>query len=455
MIAATAAGAGEASRAPGSEEPRECDRWSRERLLAHQRDRLRGLLGHAVSASPYYRDVLGADALAPDVDLGGLPTLSKATLMEHFDRVVTDPRLRLEDVEAHAAGPDPGALLLGEYHLFTTSGTTGRRGIFPQARQEFDAWVDVVRTVVDRLGGRGVRPVGIGAPTPLHITQKLFAALGGFGGGRPRLTVTTPLAELVGALNRDRPDQLFTVTSFAGLLAEEQLAGRLSIEPRSVVVSGEAVAEDVRRRIADAWGVEPFELYSSTEALVLAFESPDRVGLHVNEACVVLEVVDEHDRPVPAGMPGFKVLVTSLLGRTLPLIRYELADTVTMARGRDPSGRPYLRIERVDGRNDDAFRLPAAVGGEVLVLPYRLRAPFATLPDVLEYQIVLEERRLAVRVVLRPSASADAVSRVAEGIRHALEEAGAVPLPIDVEPVARIEREPGGAKLKLVKVNRR
>ena len=428
------------------------DRWSRERLLAHQRDRIRELIEHAVSASPYYRELLGRDALGADVTLDQLPTLSKATLMEQFDRVVTDPRLRLAAAEEHAAGNDPAALVAGEFHLFATSGTAGRRGVFLQTVDEFGQWIAAAGRMTTRIGLQpGTRVIGIAAPTPLHVTQKLFTALGGFGEGRPELNVAMPLPKLVDALNRDRPDALFTAATVAGMLAEEQLEGRLEIRPHRIVLAGEVLADDVRRRIADAWGGEPLQVYGSTEALVLASESPERVGLHVSEDLVVLEVVDAHDRPVVPGVPGFKVLITSLVNRALPLIRYELADTVTIAPGPDPSGRPYSRIQRIDGRNDDLLRLPAAGGGEAVVLPHVLRAPFAQLPDVLQYQIVHEPRRLVIRVVLRPAASPQTPSRVAASIRAALAESGAIAPPIDVEAVAEIAREPGGAKLKLVK----
>jgi phenylacetate-coenzyme A ligase PaaK-like adenylate-forming protein len=53
----------------------------------------------------------------------------------------------------------------------------------------------------------------------------------------------------------------------------------------------------------------------------------------------VVEVIDEHDRPLPDGQPGYKVLLTSLVNWALPLIRYELADSVTVAAGADPSRR--------------------------------------------------------------------------------------------------------------------
>ena len=443
-----------ASPATATDELLAHDRWSREQLLAYQRDRVREVIGHAVSSSPYYREALGRDVLAGDVRLAELPALSKQTLMEQFDRVVADPRLRLAALEAHATGGDPGALFAREFHVFSTSGTTGRRGIFPQSSAELRCWLAASWRVRHRHGlDEGTRLVGIGAPTPLHITQKLFTAFGGFGNGRPALAVTTPLPELVATLNRDRPEAIVTVPSIAGLLAEEQLEGRLSIEPRATMLAGEVLTEDIRRRIAAAWGIEPIEVYAATEALIMASDSPDGSGLEISEDLVVLEVVDEHDQPVPPGVPGYRVLLTSLIGRALPLIRYELSDSVTLAAG-NAAGRPYLRIERVDGRNDDLLRLPKPGGGEALVLPYRLRAPFLDLPDVVQYQVVHEPTRLAVRIVLRPDASVETVERVRSGMKVALEAAGAIPPPIVVQPVAEIEREPGSMKVKVVKTAR-
>jgi phenylacetate-CoA ligase len=93
------------------------DHWPRDRLQAWQGERLRSLLRHAATASPYYREVLGPDAATGDVPLAELPTLPKATLMDNFDRIVTDPRLRRTEVEAHLTGADPGRPLLGRYRV--------------------------------------------------------------------------------------------------------------------------------------------------------------------------------------------------------------------------------------------------------------------------------------------------------------------------------------------------
>lgn len=85
------------------------------------------------------------------------------------------------------------------------------------------------------------------------------------------------------------------------------------------------------------------------------------------------------------------------------------------------------------------------------MLPHRLRVPFAQLLEVTQYRIVREPRRLVIRVVLRPGAPVDTSLRISTGIRAVLKEADALPPPIQVEQVSALEREPGSAKIKLMK----
>jgi phenylacetate-coenzyme A ligase PaaK-like adenylate-forming protein len=166
----------------------------------------------------------------------------------------------------------------------------------------------------------------------------------------------------------------------------------------------------------------------------------------------VIEVVDEHGRPVPPGVPGHKVLLTNLVNHAQPLIRYELTDSVTLAGGPNPLGLPYARIAAIDGRSDDIITLPAPAGGEVAVHPAHLHEPFGSLPEVRQYQILHDPVGLHVRLVLRPSAPPDTPARVHAALSHALRAAGASPPAIQVTPVPEIQRDTGhGAKFKLVK----
>lgn len=108
--------------------------------------------------------------------------------MGSFDRIVADPRLRGEEVEAHLAGPDAGRPLLGRYRVFTTAGTTGVRGLFVEDAGEFAEWIGTCLRGPGLLGlGPATRLAGIGSPGPLHISNQVYAVpLAGQAGAAPR-----------------------------------------------------------------------------------------------------------------------------------------------------------------------------------------------------------------------------------------------------------------------------
>jgi phenylacetate-coenzyme A ligase PaaK-like adenylate-forming protein len=286
----------------------------------------------------------------------------------------------------------------------------------------------------------------------------VFAALAaGRGAGRsaaaPDLSVTTPLPELVSALNAYQPDAVPTYASTAAMLAEEQLAGRLRIAPAIVAAGAEVLTGDMRQRIVAAWGSEPHQAYLATEAPLLASTCARQAGMHLWEDLTLVEVVDDRNQPVEPGAHGHKVLITNLVNHTQPLIRYELSDSVTLAAGTNPTGVPFRRLAAVDGRSDDAITLPATDGTTVTVHPLRLRAPFGAFPDVIQYQIAYDGKALTVRLVLRGGSSADIPEQIHSALTRALLQAGATPPPITTVRVPAIDREPGHAgKYKLIKV---
>jgi phenylacetate-coenzyme A ligase PaaK-like adenylate-forming protein len=425
----------------------ERERWSREELLAHQRRRLDDLYAHAIEHSPYYRESLAG---------GEPPVLTKQTLMEQWDRIVCDPRLRRDEVAAHAAGPHATEPYRGEFHVFSTSGASGRRGLFVYGPAEWELVVAQAMRAVARSGARpGERSIGIGAPPGVHMSQRIYAALGSTD--VPRLSVLTPLDEIVEALNAFQPDILLGYPSLAVLLAAEQLAGRLAIAPRLMAFGSEPLTAEMRERIAQAWGLDPGEYYASTEAHTMASSTPGHPrALELFEDLFVFEIVDEHDRPVAPGTAGAKLLVTTLENRTLPLIRYAIEDRVVESPEPNPAGRPFRHLESIDGRTADTLTFPARSGGTVSLLPLRMGAPFARLPQVRQFQIVHDPAGLEVRLVLDPAAAADVPDRVRAAVAQAIEDAGAIAPAITVRPVAELEREPGAAaKLKLIVARRR
>ncbi len=109
-----------------------------------------------------------------------------------------------------------------------TSGSTGIPGVFVYSHEEFAHWIAVGLAAFARAGVTPeTRLIAIGAPSDLHITRQLFAAFQAGREGVPRLSVTTPLAETVEALNAYQPEALLAYASVVGALADEQLDGRL------------------------------------------------------------------------------------------------------------------------------------------------------------------------------------------------------------------------------------
>jgi hypothetical protein len=199
-----------------------------------------------------------------------------------------------------------------------------------------------------------------------------------------RLEAATPLAEMVEALNRYQPEFLYAYGSVLGLLAAEQLDGRLRIGPTAIASSGETHTDELRDAIRAAWGTSSFELYAMTEAGILGSHCDRHSGIHLFEDQAIVEVVDERGRPVPDGQVGHKLLVTNLVLRTQPLIRYEVSDMVAVAGERCPCGRPFRLLAAIEGRNDDILYLPAAAGGTAAVHPLALRTALAGIPGLAE-----------------------------------------------------------------------
>jgi phenylacetate-CoA ligase len=427
------------------------ERWPRELLLEFQRRRLREVVRHAIANSPYYCRAIG-DAGSGDIRLDRLPILTKATLMAEFDRIVTDRRLTRADAEQHLAGDRAGDLLFGEYRVFASGGTTGERGVVVYDRAAWEVAVAcLLRLMKIQEIAAGARVLGIGSPSPLHLTNRVFAELRAGRADAPRLAVTTPICEIVDALNAYQPEVLITYPSFVRRLAEEQRSGRLRIAPRQFGAAAETLTQDVRDLAKATWGAAVLNAYGTTEANLIGVECPWTAGLHVLEDLVVLEVVDEHNRPVPPGVVGHKVLVTTLLNPTLPLIRYEFSDLASVAEGPCRCGRPHLRLASLQGRREDVVSLPGRDGGRVSMHALQLQAPLHRMPEVRQFQVCPRPTGLLVRLALQETAVPEEALRSARrAIEAELEQAGAAIETLAIEAVDEIGRAGNGAKEKLV-----
>ena len=436
-----------------SRELAERERWPRERLARFQQERLDELVGHAVQRSAFYRERIGRPT--GPVELGRLPTLDKATMMERFDELVTDPRLRRDELLAHVETLTGDALHLGRYRVMTTSGSSGRKGLFVYDRP---AWRALIAQFLRYNAMVGVRPrlprrlrvAALGGASGSHMSRRITQTVDVGLHRVLSLPVTLPLTQLKQELDRFQPQFINAYPSVAVLLAEEQLAGRLRIAPEAMSTSSELRTPAMTARIQEAFGVRPFDFYGTTEGLWGA-ECEHHTGIHLFEDMTIVENVDEDGRPVPDGQPGARLLVTSLFNRTQPLIRLEVADAVMLDPDPCPCGRTLRRIRSIHGRSDDVLELPGTGAATVAVHPLQF-AVVARDRDVVEFQVVQEGPRLRLLVVARGEAPA-LETRLRTAVEQRLRDVGVAEPAIEVERLPALARQPGG-KLQIVVADR-
>jgi phenylacetate-coenzyme A ligase PaaK-like adenylate-forming protein len=186
------------------------------------------------------------------------------------------------------------------------------------------------------------------------------------------------------------------------LLAAEQDAGRLHIQPLLVLPTSEGLSQDGCDRIARAFRAKVRTVYAATECLFMAIGC-EHGWYHVNSDWAILEPVDASYRPVPPGEESHTVLVSNLANRVQPILRYDLGDRILQRLDPCPCGNPLPAI-RVRGRTADIITFPTERGEQVAVPSLALEIDH--VPGVELFQIA-QIAPTQLRVRLHPSANAD------------------------------------------------
>ncbi len=376
---------------------RQHDHWSRVELEAYQARALQICRQHAYAHSPFYRRFHQGLTERP---LQALPVLTKALMMEHFDELVTDGAIHLQEVKDFLAGMHAPTLFLGRYRVMTTSGSTGEPGVFLFDRREGEAVAATFTRFLSWAGVTATSKMAVVASTiPRHMSSNLAFVVNGQPLPKLHLSANEPVERLNRQLNAWQPDGLAAYPSILRVLAEEQLQGRLSIGPRFLFCASETLTEETRRRLVNAWQIQPFNIYAATECGVLAAECPLHQGLHLFEDLVILEIVDDKNQPVPPGTYGARALLTTLFRHIQPLIRYELSDSICRSVQQTCTcGRPFLLLKGIQGRSSDLLSFSTSSGEQVKVDPHLLSQIMDRL-SVHEWQIV--QMREGLRIILR------------------------------------------------------
>lgn len=431
--------------------------WTREDLEDFQKSRLLSLVWHAKTHSRYYSRIL-EDLNMEDLHMLSvkeiaqlLPTISKEQVAEHWDELCTDPRLTKAAAEEHLAKlldeSETNPYLFDHYLIAATGGTSGTPGLFVWDWElSGDALCQCERLALEHEGRHPTttpkRTAHIAARALVHLSAAFQPMIPAMDPEREVeiIPADLPLSEMIEQLNAYQPDRLLVYGSLVGHLAEKQVQGELSITLNAILTMAEPLEDAARETAQQAWpDCQVYQGYCTTESGALAVEGPDHTGMILCEDSMYLEVVNDEGQPDP---DGERVLVTRFEGRTFPLLRYELTDSLEVA---DPPGKglapAYRRLLDVQGRNDVVFEYE----GHVKVLPSVFCPVLVAQDAILEYQVQQTDK--GAHVLCLTKADMDTAA-VAKALAQKLAAAGVDDPQVTVQVVDELPRHVESAKVQ-------
>ncbi len=212
-----------------------------------------------------------------------------------------------------------------------------------------------------------------------------------------------------------RPDAYTGTPSFLRILLEKAAEAGTDVSSiRKASVGGEACPPSLRDWFGER-GVAVYQTYATADLGLVAYETPAREGLVVEEH-VLLEIVRPGTgEPVPDGEVG-EVVVTAM-SPAYPLVRFGTGDLSAVLPGPCPSGRTNTRIKGWLGRADQTTKVrgmfvhPSQVAEVVRRFPGLGRARLVVSGEMANDQMVLRVETPSPTAELR-----DAIAQVARDV---------------------------------------
>lgn len=246
------------------------------------------------------------------------------------------------------------------------------------------------------------------------------------------------LAEFIERWRDERPEILFGHSHSLYMLARHVLeSGAKDLRPRGIISTSMMLLAHERQVIESAFGCKVNDRYGSEEVALIASECEQHRGLHLNIEHLYVEFLRADGTEVSAGEEG-AIVITDLLNRGMPFIRYRIEDVGVPSDRSCACGRGMPLMERVTGRVADYLkrRDGSMVAGVSLV-----ERTLTAIPGIEQMQVVqpgFEE--IVLNIVRAPDFSA-ATERALLAEFRAVFGAG-----IDIRPqyVERIPQERSG-----------
>jgi phenylacetate-coenzyme A ligase PaaK-like adenylate-forming protein len=300
---------------------------------------LPGLLRHAIENAPGIAEHLAGvdpDGLTSFAALTELPVLHKSDLIERQRSLPPFAGLTATPLDRIAK-------------LFASPGP-----IFEPEGARPDYW----------RFARAMYAAGFRAGDVVHNTFAYHLTPGGSmmeSGARalgcPVIPAGTGQTELqLQVIDRLRPSAFAGTPSFLRSLLEHGRSEGMQIDCfRHALVSGEAFSPAFALELRDGFGVDAYQCYATSDIGLIAYETPAREGLVIDEGVLVEVVRPGTGQPVPAGEVG--ELVVTTFNPDYPLIRFATGDLSAIMPGLSPCGRTNRRLRGWLGRADQSTKV--------------------------------------------------------------------------------------------------
>lgn len=352
-----------------------------------RRQRLRSILLHAGTHSPYYRQMFAGKGVRIGEDFG----------LGDLTRIPVLTRELLQDNESRILCPDAAG-----HFADASGGSTGRPVNFYHDQEYvhwgranemlYLGWMNIRRgdkTAIFWGADRDLKDESLYTRIMLRLDRVL--QLNSFNMTEERIE------SFLTTLNRFRPRYIYGYASSLHHVARFINEGRpLAFKPVAVRSSAEMLYDFQRVDIEKAFRAPVYNFYGSREVNNVAAECFERHGLHIFASGRIVEIVDPDGNPVPSGETGH-VAVTDLTNRAFPFIRYLNGDMGAMISEPCKCGRNYPRLEKIVGRSSDIIEIDGqAIHGEYFTHLFYGR------PEIKAFQLVQEsEREFTLLVVPR------------------------------------------------------
>lgn len=387
---------------------------SADALRARQWERLRETVSYAFARCPHYRTSFaraGFDGVLRDRDqFRRLPLLGKREVRSNPGGLCSSEYAARELVEARTGGSTGTSLV-----VYFDSRCQELRNAAAMRCNQWAGWD--IGTKVAALWGN--------APIPGSARERLRNLL------LDRLIYLDTMniddatvLDFVRRWRRERPQVLFGHSHSLYIVAcMLQRMGIRDIRPRGIVSTSMILLAPERERIESVFGCRVTDRYGCEETGLIACECEAHAGLHLNVDHLFVEFLRDDGSDAAPGEEG-QIVVTDLVNRGMPLIRYQVGDLGVPSDRRCPCGRGLPLMERVIGRRADFLkRLDGSLVAGVSLVERTLTA----IPGIEQMQIVQDEPgRVCARVVEDGLFDASAAQRLHDELRLALGEGVAI-----------------------------